>query len=73
MTESMDANLTNMLAGKAAGVTVIATGFGGRPRRRRIEAAVPTVSRTDALSERRPDPPTVTDTEIEIPSFLRED
>jgi len=51
-------------------VTVIATGFGGRPRRRRVEApgaAIPSAG--ERLFER----PTTSDAEIEIPSFLRED
>jgi cell division protein FtsZ len=53
-------------------VTVIATGFGGRPRRRRAEAPVAQVASGDAPPppERRPEP---SDAELEIPSFLRED
>jgi cell division protein FtsZ len=48
-------------------VTAIATGFGGRPRRRRVEAA-------EEAPERAPfRAPSVTDVEIDIPSFLRED
>ncbi len=47
-------------------VTVIATGFGGRPRRRRAE------SMTSTPSAPR-DPGSPTDSELEIPSFLRED
>ena len=54
-------------------VTVIATGFGGRPRRRRIEAPVSAGARTESSSERRLESPPVTDAEIDIPSFLRED
>jgi hypothetical protein len=48
-------------------VTAIATGFGGRPRRRRVEAA--------AASQERPAirAPSVTDVEIDIPSFLKDD
>jgi hypothetical protein len=48
-------------------VTAIATGFGGRPRRRRVEAAVG--------AEERPafSAPSVSDVEIDIPSFLKED
>jgi cell division protein FtsZ len=51
-------------------VTVIATGFGGRPRRRRVEApgTVPSPA-----PERRFERPVTSDSEIEIPSFLRED
>src|SRR6186997_2325600 len=51
-------------------VTVIATGFGGRPRRRRVEApGTPVI----AAAERRLERPVASDTDIEIPSFLRED
>ncbi len=51
-------------------VTAIATGFGGRPRRRRREPGAETPER-----ERRPamTGPSVTDVEIDIPSFLKED
>ncbi len=51
-------------------VTAIATGFGGRPRRRRREAGAEATER-----ERRPamTGPSVTDVEIDIPSFLKED
>jgi cell division protein FtsZ len=51
-------------------VTVIATGFGGRPRRRRVEAPGTPVA---AAPERRLERPVASDTDIEIPSFLRED
>jgi len=51
-------------------VTVIATGFGGRPRRRRVEAPGTPVAPT---SERRYERPVASDADIEIPSFLRED
>jgi cell division protein FtsZ len=51
-------------------VTVIATGFGGRPRRRRVEAPGTPVA---ATSERRYERPVASDADIEIPSFLRED
>jgi len=48
-------------------VTAIATGFGGRSRRRRAEAAV-------ASQDRAPfQAPSVRDVEIDIPSFLKED
>jgi cell division protein FtsZ len=47
-------------------VTVIATGFGTRMRRRRVEAAVPQpVGASEQPSER-------TDADLEIPSFLRD-
>jgi len=51
-------------------VTVIATGFGGRPRRRRVEAPVGAAA---AKSERRFGAPSVSDVEIDIPSFLRDE
>src|SRR6187455_2981007 len=47
--------------GEAVRVTVIATGFGGRPRRRRVEAPTGSTARSTS-SERRPDPPGVSDT-----------
>ena len=48
-------------------VTVIATGFGTRMRRRRVEASVPQpVGAGEQPVER-------SDAELEIPSFLRED
>jgi cell division protein FtsZ len=50
-------------------VTVIATGFGGRGRRRRLET--PAAATANAGTERPVSEPT--DTELEIPSFLRED
>jgi len=50
-------------------VTAIATGFGGRPRRRRVEAVAGA-----AVSERPVfDAPSVRDVDIDIPSFLKED
>jgi cell division protein FtsZ len=56
--------------GEDVRVTAIATGFGGRARRRRAEAAPVGV----AASERPPfDAPSVRDVEIDIPSFLREE
>jgi len=49
-------------------VTAIATGFGGRPRRRRVEAPA------EASNERPPfNAPSVQDVELDIPSFLKED
>jgi cell division protein FtsZ len=50
-------------------VTAIATGFGGRPRRRRVEAAVPDRQRDEPPFKA----PSVTDVEIDIPSFLKDD
>jgi cell division protein FtsZ len=53
--------------GEDVRVTAIATGFGGRPRRRRVEAAV-------GADERAPfRVPSVSDVDIDIPSFLREE
>jgi cell division protein FtsZ len=55
--------------GEDVRVTAIATGFGGRARRRRAETPVGV-----AASERSPfDAPSVRDVEIDIPSFLKED
>jgi cell division protein FtsZ len=56
--------------GEDVRVTAIATGFGGRARRRRAEAPVAAVA-----SSERPafDAPSVRDVEIDIPSFLREE
>jgi len=51
--------------GDSVRVTVIATGFGGRPRRRRVETA--------AAAAGGSRPGEATDAELEIPSFLRED
>jgi cell division protein FtsZ len=57
--------------GEDVRVTAIATGFGGRARRRRVEAPV---AATASTSERPPfDAPSVQDVEIDIPSFLKED
>ena len=55
-------------------VTVIATGFGTRMRRRRLETPVaqPVAAIAGERSE-RPERRELTDTELEIPSFLRED
>jgi cell division protein FtsZ len=54
-------------------VTVIATGFGGRPRRRRAEAPVAQVASGEAPAPTRERPQEPSDSELEIPSFLRED
>jgi cell division protein FtsZ len=59
--------------GEDVRVTVIATGFGGRPRRRRIETptAVTTGSQESAVP--RYDPrPRDDDADIDVPSFLRD-
>jgi cell division protein FtsZ len=48
-------------------VTAIATGFGGRPRRRRVEAPVEALARAS-----RPGRGSASD-EIDIPSFLKDD
>jgi len=63
--------------GEHVRVTAIATGFGGRPRRRRVEAPREEPDR-DREREREPGEapfraPSVTDVEIDIPSFLKED
>ena len=50
-------------------VTVIATGFGARPRRRRTEAPAAAVAGASA----RPETPRPIADEIDIPSFLKED
>jgi cell division protein FtsZ len=55
--------------GEEVRVTAIATGFGGRTRRRRVEATAGV-----GASERQPfDAPSVRDVEIDIPSFLKDD
>ncbi|MGH3111742.1 MAG: cell division protein FtsZ [Gaiellaceae bacterium] len=65
--------------GESVRVTAIATGFGGRPRRRRVEAPREEPDRDrDREREREPGEapfraPSVTDVEIDIPSFLKED
>lgn len=51
-------------------VTVIATGFGGRPRRRRIEVASPFESSRETVTPRYE--PTTPEPEIDIPSFLKD-
>jgi cell division protein FtsZ len=56
-------------------VTVIATGFGGRQRRRRVEVPAEERDRErERERERLPiSAPSVTDVEIDIPSFLKDD
>jgi cell division protein FtsZ len=60
--------------GEEVRVTAIATGFGGRTRRRRTEAPA-TVGATASPDRERStfDAPSVRDVEIDIPSFLREE
>ena len=63
--------------GESVRVTAIATGFGGRETRRR-RSEVPAVDERDRERDREPrEPPfkapSVTDVEIDIPSFLKED
>ena len=53
--------------GEDVRVIAIATGFGGRPRRRRVEATVGAPARPAFQA------PSVTDVDIDIPSFLKED
>jgi cell division protein FtsZ len=53
--------------GDSVRVTAIATGFGGRPRRRRVEAAVGAEERPAVRA------PSVTDVDIDIPSFLKDE
>jgi hypothetical protein len=56
-------------------VTAIATGFGARAtRRRRVETPVAAGVSSDRERERPAfNAPSVTDVEIDIPSFLKED
>jgi cell division protein FtsZ len=56
--------------GEDVRVTVIATGFGGRPRRRTLEPAVSAGASSERASAPRFDAPAAA--EIEIPSFLQE-
>jgi cell division protein FtsZ len=56
--------------GQDVRVTAIATGFGGRPRRRRVEASADTSARSGRHGMRGP---SVSDVDIDIPSFLKED
>jgi cell division protein FtsZ len=54
-------------------VTVIATGFGGRPRRRRVEALAGTESSRESVTPRfDPSPSSSSEPEIDIPSFLKD-
>jgi cell division protein FtsZ len=55
-------------------VTVIATGFGHRQKRRRLEAGAAAPANSHRETPFMPPPREIpTDTELEIPSFLRED
>jgi len=72
VTEAADANANVIFGaviddamGEDVRVTAIATGFGGRPRRRRVEAP--------AAAQPAFAAPSVSDVEIDIPSFLKED
>jgi cell division protein FtsZ len=56
--------------GEDVRVTAIATGFGGRPRRRRVEAPVGAGAAAERPSFQAP---SVSDVEIDIPSFLKEE
>jgi cell division protein FtsZ len=58
--------------GEDVRVTVIATGFGGgRPRRKRVEPAVTTGS-SETVAPSFDPRPRGEDTEIDVPSFLRD-
>ncbi len=60
--------------GEDVRVTVIATGFGGRPRRRRTEAptAAAVSSSSEAAAPRFDPRPRDDEAEIDVPSFLRD-
>jgi cell division protein FtsZ len=77
VTEAADANANVIFGaviddamGETVRVTAIATGFGGRPRRRRVEAQA---EEREPVREPVFQAPSVTDVEIDIPSFLKED
>ena len=77
VTASADANanvifgaVIDEMMGDSVRVTAIATGFGGRPRRRRVEAPDETPERSERPAIQAP---SVTDVEIDIPSFLKDD
>jgi len=53
-------------------VTVIATGFGGRPRRRRIEALSGSEGSRESAVPRFDPSPSSSSAEIDIPSFLKD-
>ena len=55
--------------GEEVRVTVIATGFGTRQRRRRLAESTPATVGAPSRQDRHE----LTDSELEIPSFLRED
>ena len=59
-------------AGDEMRVTVIATGFGGRPRRRRIEAGVGAEGSRESAVPRFDPSPSSSEAEIDIPSFLKD-
>jgi cell division protein FtsZ len=59
--------------GQDVRVTVIATGFGGRPRRRRIEPpAAVTASSSEHAAPRFDPRPRDDEADIDVPSFLRD-
>jgi cell division protein FtsZ len=59
--------------GEDVRVTVIATGFGGRPRRRRIEPPTAVGAGSSESAAPRYDPrPRDDDADIDVPSFLRD-
>jgi cell division protein FtsZ len=59
--------------GEDVRVTVIATGFGGRPRRRRIETPTAVATGSQESTVPRYDPrPRDDDADIDVPSFLRD-
>jgi len=59
--------------GEEVRVTTIATGFGGRPRRRRVEPVGAGASAAERPERPRFSTPSTSDVEIDIPSFLKED
>ena len=76
ITNAADSNATVIFGavidpsmGEDVRVTAIATGFGGRPRRRRSETPVGVAAADRPAFEA----PSVRDVEIDIPSFLREE
>jgi cell division protein FtsZ len=59
--------------GEDVRVTVIATGFGGRPRRRRVEPPTAVGAGSQESTVPRYDPrPRDDDADIDVPSFLRD-
>jgi cell division protein FtsZ len=59
--------------GQDVRVTVIATGFGGRPRRRRVEPPQAVTAGSSEAAVPRFDPrPRDDEADIDVPSFLRD-